>query len=303
MITGISMDSRQVKSGALFIATAKQSDQRQRHIAEALSSGANAIVVDAACVITVEYDGVKLIAIEALQSKISEIAARFYGHPSLGLTIIAVTGTNGKTSVSQFIAQCLEFSGQACGVIGTLGSGRINDLNETGMTTPNPVELQATLAEFFKQSIKTVVIEASSHALEQGRLNSVAVDVAVLTNLSRDHLDYHGTMARYGDAKKRLFSFVGLKTAVLNADDNLGQELMRELALKGSVRVITYGQTMATTLAANDVSATPKGLHFTLNTAASSADITSSLFGLFNVDNLLATAGSLLAIGLSFEQV
>jgi len=302
-ITSVSMDSRQVEAGALFIATAKQQQQRQKHIEKAVSAGAKAILVDNTVMGETASDAVQIIAVRQLETKVSEIAGRFFGHPSLGQTIIAVTGTNGKTSVSQFIAQCLEFSGQACGVIGTLGTGRMDALTDTGMTTPDPVKVQATLADFFQQSISTVVIEASSHALEQGRLNSVAIDVAVLTNLSRDHLDYHHDMASYAEAKKRLFRFASLKTAVINAQDDVGQELIKELADNKAIQLVTYGQETNTSIAANDAEMTAKGVRFNLVKAGDSAQIESSLLGAFNIDNLLATAGSLLAVGLSFEQV
>jgi UDP-N-acetylmuramoyl-L-alanyl-D-glutamate--2,6-diaminopimelate ligase len=302
-ISSISMDSREVDSGALFIATAKEPVQRQGHIQQAIEAGAKAILVDDSGSTALTQRTVQVITVKALDSKISEIAARFYGHPSLAQTVIAVTGTNGKTSVTQFIAQCLEASGQACGVIGTLGCGRIMTLVETGMTTPNPVAMQATLADFFHQSIKTVVIEASSHALEQGRLNSIAIDVAVLTNLSRDHLDYHRDMASYANAKKRLFQFDSVKTVVINAQDNFGQSLIEDLASNDNIRVMTYGQDSKTDLAANDANMTKQGVSFNLVHKAQSTQINSSLLGLFNIDNLLATAGSLMAIGRPFKQV
>ena len=302
-ISNVSMNSREVVSGALFIATAKELVQRQSHIQQAIEAGAKAILIDDSSSTGLTQQTVQVIAVNALESKISEIAARFYGHPSLVQTVIAVTGTNGKTSVTQFIAQCLEASGQACGVIGTLGCGRIETLIETGMTTPNPVAMQAILAEFLQQSIKIVVIEASSHALEQGRLNSIAIDVAVLTNLSRDHLDYHHDMASYANAKRRLFQFDSVKTAVVNAQDNFGRSLIEELASKDTIRVMTYGQDSKTDLAANDANMTKQGVSFNLVQETQSTQINSSLLGLFNVDNLLATAGSLVAMGLPFEQV
>ena len=302
-ISNVSMNSREVVSGALFIATAKELVQRQSHIQQAIEAGAKAILIDDSSSTGLTQQTVQVIAVNALESKISEIAARFYGHPSLVQTVIAVTGTNGKTSVTQFIAQCLEASGQACGVIGTLGCGRIETLIETGMTTPNPVAMQAILAEFLQQSIKIVVIEASSHALEQGRLNSIAIDVAVLTNLSRDHLDYHHDMASYANAKRRLFQFDSVKTAVVNAQDNFGRSLIEELASKDTIRVMTYGQDSKTDLAANDANMTKQGVSFNLVQETQSTQINSSLLGLFNIDNLLATAGSLVAMGLPFEQV
>jgi UDP-N-acetylmuramoyl-L-alanyl-D-glutamate--2,6-diaminopimelate ligase len=302
-ISSISMDSREVDSGALFIATAKDVSQCQSHIQQAIAAGAKAVLIDDSAIVDMAQQPVQMIALSALDSKVSEIAARFFGHPSLAQTVIAVTGTNGKTSVTQFIAQCLEASGQACGVIGTLGYGRIGTLIETGMTTPDPVKIQAKLADFFRQSINTIVIEASSHALEQGRLNSVAIDVAVLTNLSRDHLDYHHDMASYANAKKRLFQFDSVKTAVVNAQDDFGQSLIEELASNDNIHVMTYGQNTDTHLAANDANMTKQGVSFNLVKEAQSTQINSSLLGLFNIDNLLATAGSLVAIGLSFEQV
>jgi UDP-N-acetylmuramoyl-L-alanyl-D-glutamate--2,6-diaminopimelate ligase len=302
-ISSVSMDSREIESGALFIATAKEAEQRQSHIRQAIEAGAKAVLIDDISSTALTQQAVQVITVNALESKISDIAARFYGHPSLAQTVIAVTGTNGKTSVTQFIAQCLEASGQACGVIGTLGCGRIETLIETGMTTPNPVAMQAMLADFFEQSINIVVIEASSHALEQGRLNSVAIDVAVLTNLSRDHLDYHHDMASYANAKKRLFQFDSVKTAVINAQDNFGQSLIEEFEFEDTIHVMTYGQDSKTDIAANDANMTKQGVSFNLVKEALSAQINSSLLGLFNIDNLLAAACSLVAIGLSFEQV
>jgi UDP-N-acetylmuramoyl-L-alanyl-D-glutamate--2,6-diaminopimelate ligase len=302
-ITSISMDSRHVEVGALFIAAAKQQQDRQSHISQAIYAGAKVILIDETAVDEMQYESVQIIVLKELEGKVSEIAARFFGHPSLGQTIIAVTGTNGKTSVTQFIAQCIEHSGQACGVIGTLGTGRINALTETGMTTPDPIKVQEILAAFFKQSIHMVVIEASSHSLEQGRLNSVAVDVAVLTNLSRDHLDYHGDMASYAEAKKRLFRFDSVKTAVINAQDKVGQELMQELTRNKAIHVVSYGQNCNAAIAANDSKMTAKGMSFSLVKNTLSSKIESTLLGSFNIDNLLATASSLLAIGLPFEQV
>jgi len=309
-VTSISMDSRRIEQGALFIATATASEQRILHIEQALEQGAKSILIEQALPLNkqeihcLSIAKIQAIAVANLVDKVSEIAARFFGHPSLALTIIAITGTNGKTSVSHFIAQCLESSGQVCGVIGTLGIGRLDGLIDTGMTTPDPVSLQAALADFCHQSINTVVIEASSHALEQGRLNSVAVDVAVLTNLSRDHLDYHHDMATYEAAKKRLFDFVSVKTAVINAADDFGQRLISDLANRDDISVMSYSQKRAlSTIAAKDIDTSLKGLHFTLISDTKSGQVQSSVLGDFNIDNLLATAGSLLAINLPFDEV
>ena len=309
-VTSVSMDSRELDKGGLFIATAKDINQRALHFKEAIEKRAKAILFDQLlplsekeihCLAIAKVHTIKMVNLSA---KVSEIAARFYGHPSLALTIIAVTGTNGKTSVSNFIAQCLESSGYKCGLIGTLGIGRLEGLIDSGMTTPNPVSLQAKLAQFYHQKITYVVIEASSHALEQGRLNSVAVDVAVLTNLSREHLDYHKGMARYQKAKKLLFDFDSVNTAVVNMDDEFGQSLIGSLTNRKGLTLITYGSELRNmTLIAKNVQASLKGLKFTIASKAEAGQVDCDVVGHFNIDNLLAAAGSLLAIEIPFNVV
>jgi|TARA_B110000495_G_C23016011_1_gene601814 UDP-N-acetylmuramoyl-L-alanyl-D-glutamate--2,6-diaminopimelate ligase len=309
-VTSVSMNSRELDAGGLFIATAKNVNQRTLHIKEAIEKKAKAIVFDELlplsekekhCLAIAKVQAIKMIN---LSEKASEIAARFFGHPSLALTIIAVTGTNGKTSVSHFLAQCLESSGHACGLIGTMGIGRLEGLIDLDMTTPNPVSLQAKLAEFCHQKISYVVIEASSHALDQGRLNSVGVDVAVLTNLSREHLDYHKDMAAYREAKKRLFDFDSVKTAVINMDDEFGQSLIDSLTNRKGLTLITYSSQLKNmTLLAKHVKASLKGLKFTIANKAEAGQIECDVVGHFNIDNLLAAAGGLLAIQVPFNTV
>ena len=307
-VSSVSMDSRGVNKGALFIATAKDAKHRALHFKEAIAKGAKAILFDQLLPLSEkEIDCLAVAKVQAIQvtdlsEKVGEIAARFFGHPSLALTIIAVTGTNGKTSVSHFIAQCLESSGHACGLIGTLGVGHLRGLTDSGMTTPSPVSLQANLAEFCHQKTSYVVIEASSHALEQGRLNSVAVDVAVLTNLSRDHLDYHKSMEAYQEAKKSLFNFDSLKTVVINMDDKFGVSLIDDLASRKELAIITYSSELEDmTLQAKDIEVSLKSLKFTLTNNAEVGQVECNVLGHFNIDNLLAVAGSLLAIKIPFK--
>jgi UDP-N-acetylmuramoyl-L-alanyl-D-glutamate--2,6-diaminopimelate ligase len=310
-LTGLTLDSRQVQCGNLFISLSVNKEQRALYIKQAVTLDAIVILFDASNVLSeqemvaLSQKNVKAYPIKKLADKAGEIAARFYGHPSLAMTVIAVTGTNGKTSVSQFIAQSLEFLGFPCGVIGTLGVGRLDDLQSNGMTTPDPISLQAALAAFYQQAIKYAVIEASSHALEQGRLNSVDIDVAVLTNLSRDHLDYHQDMVSYAAAKQRLFDMSNLKIAVINSDDDFGMSLMTHLAANKDITVISYSSQgkNGMSLQAQAIEATSDGVNFELIGDSSSAQIQSSLLGRFNVDNLLATAASLLAINVSFDEV
>ena len=309
-VTSVSMDSRVLDAGGLFIATAKDAKERTLHFKEAIDNGAKGILFDQLFPLSekeINYLAIakiQAIQVSQLSKKVSEIAARFFGHPSLALTIVAVTGTNGKTSVSHFIAQCLESSGDACGLIGTLGIGRLDALSDSGITTPNPVDLQAKLAEFCHQKISYVVIEASSHALEQGRLNSVAIDVAVFTNLSRDHLDYHKDMASYKEAKKRLFDFKSIKTVVINMDDELGQSLRGGLTSRKELALITYSSELkGMTLQAKNIKASMKGLKFTLVNKAEVGQVECRVLGRFNIDNMLAAVGSLLAIKIPFNTV
>jgi UDP-N-acetylmuramoyl-L-alanyl-D-glutamate--2,6-diaminopimelate ligase len=310
-VSGMSLDSRQIQAGWLFFSLATDESQRLKHMRQALSLGATIVLFDHKQQLTKQEElavvdaQVKAYPIERLSIKVGEIAARFYRHPSLALTVIAITGTNGKTSVSQFIAQALESLGYACGVIGTLGVGRIDDLNDTGMTTPDPVTLQAILADFAQQSINYVVIEASSHALDQGRLNSVTLDIAVLTNLSRDHLDYHQDMAGYAAAKQQLFDFSSVKTVVINQADDFGKKLIASLEDRDDKMLLTYSsysEMLTAEIQASKIKTTIDGLQFNIVSKLGSASIKSPLLGRFNVDNLLAAFASLLALDISFEQ-
>lgn len=311
-VDAIAMDSRKVSAGGLFLSLAKTLPLRFNYLQQALNLGAKVVIYDAGLALSeAEVDAlnqanVLVLPAENLSENVGEIAARFYGKPSLEITVIAVTGTNGKTSVSQFIAQALESLGIACGVIGTLGIGRIDNLLSTGMTTPDPVNLQAVLADLRDQSVKYVVIEASSHALEQGRLNSVEIDVAVLTNLSRDHLDYHNSMTEYAAAKQRLFAFTSLKAVVVNVADAFGKQLLSTLPKTG-LQIHTYSSDeLASDInnhhwQANSIKASPQGIQFDLKSHLGNDSIQTKLLGRFNVDNILAAIATITIIGISFD--
>ncbi|MDF1587737.1 MAG: UDP-N-acetylmuramoyl-L-alanyl-D-glutamate--2,6-diaminopimelate ligase [Gammaproteobacteria bacterium] len=309
-VSGLSLDSRKVESGWLFLSLAQNDQQRTAYLKQALDLGATVILFDVGVGLTlvesklIESAQAEAYPILQLAQNASEIAARYYDFPSDKMTVIAITGTNGKTSVSQFIAQSLDYLGVECGVIGTLGVGKIGNLSSTGMTTPDPVLMQAVFAELYSQGCSHVVIEASSHALAQGRLNSVAIDIAILTNLSRDHLDYHNTMEEYALAKKQLFMFEGLSTAILNTADVFGQSLIQDLVANQTVRVISYNAHTLdnSTLSATAIESHLSGMSFTISYQEQTAQIKSSLLGRFNVDNLLATLAGLVAIDVGFDQ-
>jgi len=204
--TGIQMDSRLLQKGDLFLACFGNNHDAREYIDEAVELGVAAVLVESGG----KWQGVRLIkdvaviAIDNLSAKLGEIAARFYSHPSKRLSVIGITGTNGKTSCSQFIAQALANSGFSCGTMGTLGYGVYGKLKETQLTTPDPVFTQMALAEMAQNGIDPVVMEVSSVGLHQRRVKAVKFDTAIFTNLTRDHLDYHESMEAYGNNKKKI---------------------------------------------------------------------------------------------------
>jgi len=306
-ISGITLDSRSVSPGSLFIACAGDTHHGLDFVLQALEKGAVAILCEpggywpqAQIDALATEIAVPLFSMEGLSQQVSQIAARFYDEPSRDMKMIGVTGTNGKTSCSQFLAEALQ-SSMPCGIIGTLGSGFPGKLQTGSHTTPEPVELQSTLADLREQGAQAVAMEVSSHALDQGRAAAVYFDCAVLTNLSRDHLDFHGDMAAYAAAKQRLFEHPGLKCAVLNLDDPFGWSLLE--ALPDSVQVVAYGLSrpgrplpsrIKEWVWGKEIQPTEKGMHIQLESSWGTGSFDSRLLGRFNVSNLLAVLAVLL---------
>ncbi len=307
-VTGLALDSRKVQEGDLFLALAGAQSHGADHIADALARGAGAVAVDAvdAYPARAEFaaDAVPLVQIAELRANVGVIADRFFGHPSRDMWIAGITGTNGKTSVSQFIAQALSIDAP-CGTIGTLGSGIYGALHHTGHTTPDAVTLHAELAIQRQAGAKAVAMEVSSHALDQYRVAGVEFDVAVFTNLSHEHLDYHGDMTSYALAKRRLFHRPGLEYAVLNLDDPVGAEWFTEL--RSHVECIGYGfgklahEGPGQVLRGSALELTAGGMGFIVSGPWGSGHIGCSLLGRFNASNLLAALGALLARGVVFD--
>jgi UDP-N-acetylmuramoyl-L-alanyl-D-glutamate--2,6-diaminopimelate ligase len=263
-----------------------------------------------------------MLAVPALNEFAGAIASGWYGLPSEAMLTVGVTGTNGKTSCTQWIAATLTATRKPCALIGTLGSGMPGRLVHTGFTTPDAPQLQRSLAALRAAGAQAVAMEVSSHALHQGRVNGTAFDIAVFTNLTQDHLDYHGTFAAYEAAKARLFDWPGLRAAVINRDDEAGRRLIAHTH-EGGLRTIAYGiDGIDTTpavapggdvmLLASNIHATPVGTAFRLSTVVAEvvkadfqsdwgqADIEVATLGAFNVSNLLAVLGALLAAGVPF---
>lgn len=295
--TSIVSDSRKVTPGALFLAYPGEHVDGRDYIEDAISKGAIAILWEPRNFNWNPRWEIENTPVLHLKQQASAIAGQFYQKPSENLWVIGVTGTNGKTSVTQWLGQCLSYLDKKTAVIGTLGNGLPTDLSQTQNTTPDAILLQKLLADYVQQDVENVAMEVSSHGLHQGRVKGVHFDVAVLTNLSRDHLDYHKTFEHYAEAKKQLFMTEGLRYAVLNADDDFAEVIKK--ALEGSdVGLLTYG------IGQGDVTASKLKLgngriDFFVTTPYGQSDVSAQLIGRFNVYNILAVLAVLLASGVS----
>ena len=300
----LTADSRRVQPGDVFVAFPGAHVDGRDFIAQAVANGAAAVLAEAGVPATtkVRAGDTAIVEVAGLAALSGEIAHLVYGRPSERLWLAGVTGTNGKTSVSQWIAQAMDALGQRCAVVGTLGNGFVDALAESPNTTPDAITLHAALAGFLEQGATACAMEVSSIGLDQGRVNGVAFDVAVFTNLTRDHLEYHGTMEAYAAAKETLFAMPGLGAAVINLDDAFGVALAHRLRGRLPVLGYTLGTGAAGTdevLRAENLRMGAAGIEFELN----GATLATLLVGRFNASNLLAVAGALLTRGESLEAI
>lgn len=295
-ISGLVMDSRAVRPGNAFVAIAGFGAHGLGFVEQARAQGASAILFEPPAPQDLPAPA-DAIAVPGLRSRLGEMGDAFHGRATAAMTVVGVTGTNGKTSTVQLIAQAWALSGLRCGTIGTLGAGLYGEIVPTGFTTPLVLQLHELLADMRDAGAQAIAMEVSSHALDQGRVAGVHFDVGVFTNLTRDHLDYHGDMASYGAAKARLFAWPGLQAGVVNLDDEFGRELIAQLPR--GVRAIglsSRGRDGAS-VSAQALSFDSRGIGFDLVVAGQSHPVASPLLGRFNVDNLLAVAGALYALG------
>lgn len=302
-VTGIELDSRKVKSGDLFLACMGHEHDGRAFIPDALRAGAAAIVIDAEQVPDIlAHQGVSTIAVPNLARWAGPIAARFHGAPSHDLQLTAVTGTNGKTSVAWYLAQCLSAPGAPCGLLGTLGYGVYGESLVAALnTTPDPVSLQGWLAQWRDRGVSQGVLEVSSHALDQGRINGTTLDTAVFTNLTRDHLDYHPDMTHYAAAKRQLFFMPGLRHAVINLDDPFGRDLAG--TLPGEVQLAGYGIESADAALRCEIAHLGRdGLELAITSDWGNGRVHAALSGSYNASNLLAVLAVLLLRDVPFEQ-
>ncbi len=306
----LATDSRQVKAGDTFVAYPGESRDGRDYIQHALTSGAASVLWEKRDFAWNPAWRVPNLGVANLRQRAGAIASHVYGLPSATLWVIGVTGTNGKTSCSQWIARSLTQAGRKCAVIGTLGSGFPGALEATVNTTPDAVWMHAALNRFLQDSARAVSMEVSSHGLAQHRLSGIEFDVALLTNVSREHLDYHGTMRSYRAAKARLFNWRSLKCAVLNFDDEFGAELGSRLK-RPDLSLLGYGFDRAWSprmsarrvprVQGRNLRTGADGVSFDVSTPWGSASLKSNLIGRFNAANLLGSLATLLASEVGLE--
>ncbi len=313
-VEAIAIDSRRVTRGTLFIALAGIQADGHDYIDAAIANGAVAVfaerpVVDCAVPIVVLGD---------LASRVSQIAGEFFGHPSSKLACVAVTGTNGKTSVAHFVASLAHQLGIKAGFLGTTGWGLIGTgrpLAPAALTTADAVSLQERLLQLESDGCELVALELSSHALQQHRGDALHLDVALFTNLTRDHLDYHGSMEAYGAAKARLFEFPGLQGVVVNADDSFGEMLAKRCAANAKSDQVCLSLVNSTASASDTKSESAtgmkisaqvshsKGMNWQLESPWGSAEIKTPVIGSYNALNLSLAVGALALLGHDLQRI
>lgn len=304
--TGVCADSRRIRAGDLYVAEVPESGARAVYARDALANGACAVLWAADLPLCVaEFGSAPVIAVEGLHALVGPIAQQVYGHPSARLRVLAVTGTNGKTTVTQWLAQTMP---GRCAVIGTLGAGYPEAMVATGFTTPDAAQYAHLLADFVEDGATACAVEASSIGIEELRMAGSLVDCAVFTNLTRDHLDYHQTMEAYAAAKARLFHWEGLRAAVINHDDAFGRAL---IAGTSAPLVLAYGLSERPAdlpasvqwVGAASVQTTANGMSATLALGDERLSFATRIIGRHNLSNLLAVAAVLVAQGLSPAEI
>jgi len=298
-------DSRKIQPGDVFIACQGEYADGRNYIADAIARGASFVYWDDDGAFQWQPEWrVPNQGISDLSQRAGMVAAQAYGNLSGSLKIIGVTGTNGKTSITQWLAQAMDNleQTQSCAIIGTVGNGFFGELQATTHTTPDPVAVQTLIRQFKQQGARSIAMEVSSHGLAQYRVNGVPFHTAVFTNLTRDHLDYHGSMAEYGATKARLFYWQGLQNAIINSDDAFGAALAAELKQnQGSLKTYTYGFNDQADIRITHFTASHQGMSISLATPWGNGSAQTQLLGRFNAQNFAAALGALCAAGYDFQ--
>ena len=301
-------DSRQVRTGDAFLAWQGQTVDARHHVVQALQQGASACLVEAEgleafeAVNDLALHDAPIASLPQLKASSGLIADAYHDSPSLALKMLAVTGTNGKTSTTWWLAQALSKLGEPCTVVGTLGLGRPGQMQSTGLTTPNPLQLQRQLRDWVDQGVQACAIEASSIGLQEHRLDGVRFRTAIFTNFSQDHLDYHGSMQAYWSAKQALFDWPGLRAAVVNIDDAQGLVLLMHLKNNSACKVWTVSMKTVADIHARRVQTVADGMRFDVVEGDETATLTTDAVGDFNVLNLLGVVAALRDLGFPLKQ-
>lgn len=320
-IKNLALDTRRLKAGDAFFAVAGSQSDGRRYVDAAIAQGAVAVLVDA----DKDWQGISwrdqvpVIAVDQLAGQMSEIAGRFYAHPSTHLHMIGITGTNGKTTCSLLLGQLSALLQGRAGVVGTLGYGlldstalaplaqQVNALHTTGLTTPDPISMQHILAQLKEQGANSVALEVSSHSLLQKRVAALQFDTAIFTNLTQDHLDYHGDLESYGKAKEQLLAMPGLKYAIVNADDAWAKSLLEKASQQKalqSVKTLSYSLDDSTAdIYLEQIGLTAQGANATIITPWGSGELATTLLGGFNLSNLLAVIAAACVGGATLAEV
>lgn len=321
VVEGLSLDSKAIKPGYCFVALQGSSGHGLQHLDEATAAGASAILCDewAQKYMPEKVGVIPIIVVEGLRERLAVVSNRFFDYPSKRISTVAITGTNGKTTIGSIIAVALQQTNGAAAYIGTLGAGLWHNLEPSANTTPDLLTVQHYLASFNAQGIKSCAMEVSSHALAQGRVDGIQFDVAVFSNLTHEHLDYHGSMEAYGKAKQRLFtndrmqgeSPAGcdqqpLANAVINVDDPFGREILQKLdpsTVKWPYGVSVESGRYPRLTTATEIDMSLDGISMRVSSPAGEGVVRSKLIGHFNVSNLLATIASLGALQWTFSEI
>lgn len=316
IVKELTMDSRRVKPGDLFIAVRGSSVDGRAYITNAIEKGAVAILAEFEKDFQLKKNfqkPVPIVEVPGLRKLTGHIAARFYSEPSKSTPVIGITGTNGKTSTSHFIAQLLNFCEIPCAVMGTLGIGFLGSLNDLSCTTPDPIIVQRALADLSRKGAKAVAMEVTSHALEQSRVEGVHFHTAIFTNLTRDHLDYHGTLENYWLAKKKLFTEFQPAHSVINLDDEHGKALIANELLRNKQAIIGYTTfseiedsllpILKNAITTHNLILNDTGIKAFIRTPWGEGELCCPLFGRFNLSNLLAAIAAVCLQGVPLATI
>ena len=302
-VSAVAYDSRQVRKGDLFVAVRGTGSDGHRFAVDAIHSGAKVVVLDDDTAVDDSFcmhSGTVKVVVPDTRIALAAISASYYGRPGDGMTLVGVTGTNGKTTTASLIHSMMMRHTGTAGLIGTIEYKIGERVSPATHTTPGPLELNAFLAQMVAADCRSAVMEVSSHALDQRRVDGLRFHTAVFTNLTRDHLDYHDGMQAYFDAKKKLFMSLGADAwAVINVDDEWG----KKLAGMSPGRVLTYGIDPGADLRASEIALSTSVTRFTISHGGGKADVSASLVGRFNVANILAAAGAGLSLGIPFSAI